>query len=86
LDNYRLRYCVRNLPKLAFILPKLLVRLLKGFDISADPIPHDDLLGFVAVWFEPNEKSTKDPIMAAHARFNVTCFIGAQQLPPFFHE
>ena len=84
--NHRLRYCVRNLPKLAFILTQFLLSLLEVFNVSAYPVPHGDLPGFVAEWFKVNEKPTKDPIMAAHARFDVTWFSRAQQLPPFFHE
>jgi hypothetical protein len=85
-DNHRLRYRVRDLPKFAFILTQFLFRLLEGFDVSAYSVPHGDLPGFVAEWFEANEEPTKDPIMAAHARFDVTWFSGAQQLPPFSHE
>ena len=85
-DDYRLRYCIRDLPKLAFVLTQFILSLLKGFDISAYSVPHDDLASFVAEWLEANEEPTKDAIMAAHTRFDVTWFSGAQQLPPFFHE
>jgi hypothetical protein len=86
LDDYRLRYCVRDLPKLAFILTQFLLSLLEVLDVSAYPVPHGDLPGVVAEWFEANEKPTKDPIMAAHARFDVTWFSGDQQFPPFPHQ
>ncbi|HXM14459.1 MAG TPA: hypothetical protein VN933_04405 [Candidatus Eremiobacteraceae bacterium] len=86
MDNYRLRYCIRNLPKLAFIPPKFLFRLLKGFDVSAYSVPHDDLPRFVAEGFEANQEPTKDTIVAAHACFDFTWFAGAQQLAPLPHE
>src|ERR1700723_674204 len=86
LNNYCLPGLGPNLPTVAFILPKLLFRLLKGFDISADSVPHYDLSGFIAVWFEANEKPTKDSIMSAHARFDVAWFTGNQQFPPSLHQ
>src|SRR6266446_1400709 len=74
LDNYRLRYCVRDLPKLAFILTQSLLNLLEVFDVSAYSVPHHDLPGFVAEGFEANEETAKDAVMAAHARFDFTRF------------
>jgi hypothetical protein len=49
-------------------------------------VPHNDLPSFVAEGFEANEEPTKNPVMTAHARFDVTWFSRAQQLPLFFHE
>src|SRR5271156_1236852 len=76
LNNHRLRYCVGDLPKLAFVLAQFLLSLLQGFDVSAHPVPHRDLPGFVAEWFEVDEKPAKDSVMAAHARFDLTRFSG----------
>src|SRR6266446_2708222 len=86
LDNYRLRYRVGNPAKFAFILPQSLLTLLEIFDVSAYSVPHNDLLGFVAEGFEANEEPTKDPIMAAHARFDFAWFSGNQQLAPSPHQ
>jgi hypothetical protein len=86
LDNYRLRYRVGNPPKFAFILPQSLLTLLEVFDVSAYSVPHNDLPGFVAEGFEANEEPTKDPIMAAHARFDFAWFAGNQQLAPSPHQ
>src|SRR5260221_9982003 len=86
LDNYRLRYGVGNPPKFAFILPQSLLTLLEVFDVSAYSVPHNDLPGFVAEGFEANEEPTKDPIMAAHARFDFAWFSGNQQLAPSPHQ
>src|SRR6266852_9055878 len=85
-DNDRLRYGIRNPPKFAFILAQFLFSLLEVFDVSAYAIPHGDLPGFVAEWLKANQEPTKDPVMAAHARFDVTWFSGAQLRPLFFHE
>src|SRR5271155_175250 len=74
LDNYRLRYCVRDLSKLAFILAQSLLNLLEVFDVSAYSVPHHDLPGLVAERFEANEEPAKNAIMAAHARFDFTRF------------
>jgi hypothetical protein len=84
-DNDRLRYGIRNPPKFAFILAQFLLSLLEVFDVSAYSVPHHDLPGFVAEGFEANEEPTKDPIMAAHARFDFAWFAGDQQLAPFPH-
>ena len=62
------------------------LRLLEVFDVGAYSIPHRDLPGFVAEWRKANQEPTKDSVMAAHARFDVTWFSGAQLLPPFFHQ
>src|SRR5579862_1571013 len=86
LDNYRLRYRVGNPPKFAFILPESLLTLLEVFDVSAYSVPHNDLPGFVAEGFEANEEPTKDPIVAAHARFDFAWFSGNQQLAPSPHQ
>src|SRR5258708_7403614 len=61
LDNYRLRYSVGNLAKFAFVFPQFLLSLLEVFDVSAYSVPHGDLPGFVAEWFETNEEPTKTP-------------------------
>jgi hypothetical protein len=74
------------LPKLAFVLTQFILSLLKGFDISAYSVPHDDLASFVAEWLEANQEPRKDPVVAPHARFDVTRFSRAQQLLLFSHE
>src|SRR5260370_12328615 len=85
-DNDRLRYGIRNPPKFAFILTQFLLSLLEVFDVSAYAIPHGDLPSFVADCLKTNQATTKNPLMSAHARFDVTWFSGAQQFPPSFHE
>jgi hypothetical protein len=60
--------------------------LLEAFDVGTHPVPHGYLPSFVAEWFEANQKPAKAAIMAPHARFNVACCTGGQQLPPFVHQ
>jgi hypothetical protein len=47
-NNNRLRNCVGNPAKFAFIVPQFLFGLLKRFDVGACSIPTDDLAGFIA--------------------------------------
>jgi hypothetical protein len=85
LDDYRLRYCVRDLPKLALILTQFLLSALEVFDVSAYSVPHSDLSVFVAEWLEANKEPTKDSVMAAHPCLYITWFTGDQQFTPFLH-
>src|SRR5262245_55154852 len=73
-DHYCLRDCIDNLPQLGFVLLEFFFDPLALFYVSARSVPPDDIAGFVAQWLCPNEKPTKNSIMAAKARLDLAWF------------
>src|SRR5882724_1180591 len=73
-NNDRLRYRIRDAAKLAFIFAEFFLSLLQCFDVGACSIPSNELSGFVAEWFHPNEEPTKDSVVSAKSCFDLSCF------------
>src|SRR5258706_2289933 len=84
LDDDGLWNCIGDPTKLALIFAQLLFRLLEILDVSACPVPSDDIACLVAEGLSAKQEPAVFSVVAPHTPFDFARLSRSQELGPLF--